>query len=94
MIGKRDIKMYKDSKPLNKALLKKIDYCIENSFDIRSLNYLFSLKESYVRNRKATASQIKILNIIHDEIKKNNDRLIDELLSDIIWYILSRYVII
>ena len=88
MIGKRDIKIYRDSKPLNNALLKKIDYCIENSSDTRSLNYLFSLKESYVRNRKATASQIKILNIIHDEIKKNNDRLIDELLSDIIWYVL------
>lgn len=94
MIGKRDIKMYRDSKPLNIALLKKIDYCIENSSDTRSLNYLFSLKESYVRNRKATASQIKILNIIHGEIKKNNDKLIDELLSDIIWYVLLKCAII
>ena len=59
MIGKRDIKMYKDSKPLNKALLKKIDYCIENSSDTRSLNYLFSLKESYVEKGKLPPAKIK-----------------------------------
>lgn len=83
MIGKRDIKMYRDSKPLNNALLKKIDYCIENSNDTRTLNFLLLIKEQYYEKHKVSGYQIKVINEIYNKIKEENDRFLDELLEEI-----------
>lgn len=79
-----DYNLEKEEKPLNKKILNKIDYCIENSFEIRAINFLTSVKENYYKKRKITKSQIKVVNEIYNEIKLETDNnFIDNILEGI-----------
>lgn len=71
----------KEEKPLNKKLLNKIDYCIENSNNTKSINFLLSVKENYYEKRKVSCHQIKVINEIYNEIKEENDKFFDELIE-------------
>lgn len=71
----------KEEKPLNKKLLNKIDYCIENSNNTKSINFLLSVKENYYEKRRVSSHQIKVINEIYNEIKKENDKFFDELIE-------------
>lgn len=78
-----DYNLEKEEKPLNTKLLNKIDYCIEKSSELRTINFLTSVKENYYKKRKITKSQIKVINEIYNEIKQESDNFIDILLEGI-----------
>lgn len=78
-----DYNLEKKEKPLNKKLLNKIDYCIENTLKLRAVNFLTSVKENYYRKHKITSCQLKVINEIYNKIKQENDNFIDDILEGI-----------
>lgn len=78
-----DYNLEKKEKPLNKKILNRIDYCIENTLELRAVNFLTSVKENYYRKRKITKSQIKVVNKIYNKIKQETDNFIDDILEGI-----------
>jgi len=78
-----DYNLEKKEKPLNKKILNRIDYCIENTLELRAINFLTSVKENYYRKRKITPCQLKVINEIYNEIKQESDNFIDDILEGI-----------